>query len=998
MVQDSEIKRKLTLFLVIFGFFPALIVFLTFYFNQQSFKDAHGRYVESVAASISEVINKELLQRYQEIKLFTTVASSKTFSKNTFPLTTTMNKYVADYKTYKLMMLLDARGNLVAVNTIDMYGNKVDTNKLYTTNFSNEAWFKNAITDDFANAQSNQFGIVVSQPSQQAIVKDIYKGDDYSISLSKKISNPDGIVKGVWVNFIDFASIEEIFKNKYEELKTQNLGHTELTLLDSKGKILVDYDPIGQGWTTYERNFDTLGKLNLAEQGVLSAKKVVAGNNGNIVSVHARKKLEQVAGYHKSKGVDGYPKLNWSVLVRVPVDEAYAVINSVQAIMLFTISSTIILILGFGWYLGKAVSKPVDSLISDANFFKQFYRDFIESSVDAMLVIRDGKFVDCNAASIEMLGFENRQELYNTQIGELSPLKQADGQHSVEKAQEMIGIALEKGKHRFEWLYKRKNEGVFPVEVTLIALNQGGTVVLNVVLRDMSEHYKLKEVLLETRLLGEAVKQSGSSIMITDTNGVIEYANPAFTEMNGFSNEETIGKRPSILGSGFQNKEFYQEMWDTVVLGDIWNGTLRNKRKNGDLYWARSRVSPVKDENGNIHHFVGIETDISEFVDAKEKAEKANKAKSEFLSSMSHELRTPLNSIIGFSQIIEMNRKQNLNDKQLQQVSQIKNAGNHLLQLIDEVLDLARVESGKLPLSIEDINFKSLLTECLDLVETAAEKNSVDISILKIEDNIQLKADRLRLKQAVLNFLSNAVKYNKEDGQVWIDGHAINSTTYRISIVDSGIGIPESKYDDVFVSFNRLGAENTGVEGTGIGLSLTKILIEEMDGKIGFNSVHGKSTTFWIELPFVNNKAVHDDVNVSEDISIVECCDSLHTVLYIEDNPTNLEVMECLIDEIENLKMISAVNGTHGLSLASGVKPHLILLDMNLPDMPGLQVFEALKNDISTKDIPVVIVSADAMPETIQKAMDLGVNEYITKPFKMTDVMAVLNKYIETKS
>jgi len=482
------------------------------------------------------------------------------------------------------------------------------------------------------------------------------------------------------------------------------------------------------------------------------------------------------------------------------------------------------------------------------------------------------------------------------------------------------------------------------------------------------------------------------------------YFSEGFSRLTGVPSTYSLGKtRAEILDQDDLKKVEWQEHLDDLVnRREFKNFRYKFLGPDHKERYYEINGAPVYSSTHEFEGYRGTATEVTETVaiykaleKAKNDAQKANRAKSEFLSSMSHELRTPLNSIIGFSQILELNRKQNLNDRQLGQISQIHRAGNHLLELIDEVLDLAKIESGSLPLNLEMINFRGLLDECLGFVEITAEKNNISISILNIEDNIQLKADRLRLKQTLLNLLSNAIKYNKDDGEVWIDGHVINSTTYRVSIVDTGKGISEEKHDGVFVSFNRLGAENSNIQGTGIGLSLTKLLVEEMGGQIGFNSVSEKSTTFWFELPFMSTEVIHDETALIEDVSIIECCDSQHTVLYIEDNPSNLEVMNGLIDVIGNLNMVTAINGTHGLSLAIGIKPHLILLDMNLPDMTGIQVFEELKKNTSTKDIPVIIVSADAMPETIQKAMDLGVSEYITKPFKMNEVISVLNQYIE---
>ncbi len=359
------------------------------------------------------------------------------------------------------------------------------------------------------------------------------------------------------------------------------------------------------------------------------------------------------------------------------------------------------------------------------------HRVFFEASADAMLIIDDGVFVDCNQSTLDVLGFSSREELFSTHPAKLSPLTQPDGRASYEKADEMIEIAMKKGSNRFNWIHVRKSGESFPVEVLLTALPFEGATILNVVWRDITSHVKLEEELIEqrdrleeqviertqelenalkgARLLGEAVKQSGTSTIITDAKGKIEYINPAFTEINGYTPAEVYGKTPGILNSGLQDAAFYKDMWTTINSGKIWSGTLQNVRKNGEVYWVRLKIAPVTNEQGKITNFVGIETDISDFIEAKEKAERANKAKSEFLSSMSHELRTPLNAINGFAQLLEMDRQTDLTPKQAGHVEQIKSAGAHLLELIDEILDLARVEAGKMAFHFQDVDTRVML-------------------------------------------------------------------------------------------------------------------------------------------------------------------------------------------------------------------------------------------------------------------------------------------------
>ncbi|NVJ91836.1 MAG: PAS domain S-box protein [Methylocystaceae bacterium] len=499
------------------------------------------------------------------------------------------------------------------------------------------------------------------------------------------------------------------------------------------------------------------------------------------------------------------------------------------------------------------------------------HRVFFEASADAMLVIDDGVFVDCNQSTLDMLGFSSKEELFLTHPAKLSPPIQPDGRSSYEKADEMIELAMKEGSNRFNWVHVRKTGENFPVEVLLTALPFEGATILNVVWRDITSHVKLEEELIEqrdlleqqvaertqdlekalngARLLGEVVKQSGTSTIITDAKGKIQYINPAFTQINGYTPAEVYGKTPGILNSGLQDAAFYQDMWTTINSGKIWSGTLQNARKNGEVYWVRLKIAPVTNEQGLITNFVGIETDISEFIEAKEKAERANKAKSEFLSSMSHELRTPLNAINGFAQLLEMDRQTVLTPKQSGHIEQIKNAGAHLLELIDEILDLARVESGKMAFHFEDVDTRVMLKECIGL--SSASYNQLNVVIVdKTARNLPaLHTDSTRVKQVFLNLISNAKKYNVENGTVYLESKVLEDGMLRLMVRDTGPGIPPKYQSQLFKPFSRLGAEKSNIEGTGIGLVLTKQIVEEMQGRIGFESTMGVGTTFWVDFP-----------------------------------------------------------------------------------------------------------------------------------------------------
>lgn len=386
-------------------------------------------------------------------------------------------------------------------------------------------------------------------------------------------------------------------------------------------------------------------------------------------------------------------------------------------------------------------------------------------------------------------------------------------------------------------------------------------------------------------------------------------------------------------------------------------------------------------------------------LEAKEKADSANKAKSTFLSSMSHELRTPMNAILGFAQMLEFNPTEPLTKAQKGSVGHIMEGGQHLLELINEILDLAKVEAGMVELSIEDISVRTTLDECLSLIHTMAEDRGIEIAVGEgFNTTAEIRTDHMRFKQSLLNLMSNAVKYNRPDGKITLDCHETPGGMLHITVADTGAGIPEDILGELFEPFSRLGAENTKVEGTGIGLTITKQLVESMDGHIGVDSEVGKGSTFWIELPLAERKLI-DEVGAGaheEDAGTKLLPDIDGTLLYVEDNLANLELMESIIEHIEGLSMISAHNAELGIELAKGKKPDLVILDINLPGMDGFGALKKLQRLKKTKSIPVIALSANAMPKDIEKGIEAGFKQYLTKPMKVEEVANTIKDILQS--
>lgn len=396
-----------------------------------------------------------------------------------------------------------------------------------------------------------------------------------------------------------------------------------------------------------------------------------------------------------------------------------------------------------------------------------------------------------------------------------------------------------------------------------------------------------------------------------------------------------------------------------------------------------------------------------ELTESKREAENANNAKSEFLSSMSHELRTPMNAISGFAQLLMMDMDNKLDDLQKSNIEEILNASNHLLELVNEILNLAKIESGKVSLSYETVSYPEVASESFSLISKLIENrkiktfykyNGKDISLDEVMQlQVYMHIDRMRFKQILLNLLSNAVKYNKDEGSITISCDTYNDIV-RISIVDTGAGISKENQDRLFQTFNRLGHENGCIEGSGIGLVITKKLVELMGGSIYVISDVNKGSTFSVEFPLVtmtgHKKVVAKNENkneIAEDNTEKE-----YTLLYIEDNAANLRLVEQILAARNNINMISAPEPNLGFELVRSESPDLILLDINLPGMNGFEVLKKLRSDELTKNIPVIAISANAMLRDIEKGMQAGFDDYITKPIDVTTffvaVMKVLNK------
>ncbi len=636
-----------------------------------------------------------------------------------------------------------------------------------------------------------------------------------------------------------------------------------------------------------------------------------------------------------------------------------------------------------------------------------------------------------NVGAERMLGYTALDVL-----DKISPADISDPQEVIQRAEELsaeMGTTILPGfealvykasrgiEDIYDLTYVRKDGTRFPANVSVTALRDVERKVIGYLLIGIDNSarkqveatqaitdQRLRDLQFYTRSL---IESNIDALMTTDPDGLISDVNQQMERLTGCTREE-------LIGSPCKNYFTEPERAETAIArvmqeGKVTNFELTAQAKDGKKTVVSYNATTFYDRERNLQGVFAAARDVTERKQSElalqvtnvelnlaiATAEKANLAKSEFLSSMSHELRTPLNAILGFAQLMASETPAP-SCAQKQSIDQILQAGWYLLKLINEILDLAMIESGRVTISQEAMSLTEVLQDCQAMIEPQAQKRNISMQFPKLDQMFYVHADRMRVKQVMINLLSNAIKYNRDNGKVFIECQLASKSRIRVNVTDTGAGLNSKQLQQLFQPFNRLGQETSSEEGTGIGLVVTKQLVELMGGEIGVESQVGVGSVFWIEL---NASAMPKLPHFESTLPICEDEDKQlgspdlgkRTLLYVEDNPANLALVEQLVARCPDLRLISAIDGHLGIQMARVYKPDVILMDINLPGISGFGALKILQNDPATQHIPVMALSANAMPRDIENGQQAGFYRYLTKPIKVDEFMSALNQALE---
>jgi PAS domain S-box-containing protein len=641
----------------------------------------------------------------------------------------------------------------------------------------------------------------------------------------------------------------------------------------------------------------------------------------------------------------------------------------------------------------RSIANRTAALEASEQGFRQIFED---APIGMAVVGLDESFNQVNTTLCQMVGYSEREL---TQCTTMDITFEEDIPQGKQNAEELLTGGPRSSVER---RYTRKDGEIVWITRTACLMRDvdGHPRNFLIMVEDISERKRSEQALCESKRELEAAHHANQLIMdnsqdvicTMDEWGRFVSVSAACDHVWGYTASEMVGLRYLDLVCP-EDRTMTNQVTEVLRMdGKITDFVNRCTRKDGtliDVLWSASWSEADKIMFCVAHDVTDRARIEKALREAKEEADRANHAKSEFLSRMSHELRTPLNAILGFGQLLE---RQNPTETQRSRVGHIISAGRHLLNLINEVLDISRVETGNLQLSLEPVCLADALEEALSLMRPLAAERGIDLLTPEPPDQSHhVMADRQRFKQVLLNLLTNAVKYTPVDGEVTVSSSTTGTGTMRIVVSDTGAGISQEKLARLFTPFDRLGAEQTAVEGTGLGLALCQRLMHAMNGSIGAASTVGQGSSFWVELACADSplKRMTSAKRIAPKPA-AESGTKKRTILYVEDNLSNLTLIEQMLADQPHIQLITAMQGHLGIELARRHSPDMILLDLHLPDLPGWDVLTRLQRDKTTRHIPVVIISADATSRQIKRLMNAGAHAYLTKPLDMLEFSRVI--------